>query len=170
MQESILRTQEEVNQTQQAIQALIDSTKSAGSSSVLRLSSGQERDRQVFGPRDDKIDVLPSQLQLGIWKKWRHEVEIYIDTIGPSWRGVKLLLQQARHSPTPLDPSRIAMSGVGERARKANAGVDPIDEMWLDYPGNTSTSTGCSCPSSTLTRPLSSGTRLRTMALSFGCA
>ena len=72
-----------MNRTQQAIQALIDSTKHDGSSSVLRPGSGQERDRPVFDPRDYKIDVLPSQFQLGIWKKWTHEVGIYI---GPTWR------------------------------------------------------------------------------------
>ena len=105
-QASILKTQEEVNRTQQAIQTLIDSTKADGTSSVLRSGSGHERDRQVFDPRDYKINELPSQFALGVWKKWRHEVEIYIDTIGPGWRGVKLLLQQARRSPTPLDPDR----------------------------------------------------------------
>ena len=69
-QASILKTQEEVNRTQQAIQSLIDSTKADGSSSVSRSGSGDERDRQVFDPRDYKIDVLPSQFALGVWKKW----------------------------------------------------------------------------------------------------
>ena len=52
VQASILQTQEEVNRTQRAIQALIDSTKHDGSSAVLRSGSGQERDRPVFDPRD----------------------------------------------------------------------------------------------------------------------
>ena len=68
VQESIQRSQQEVNRTQQAIQALIDSTTSDDSSSVLHPGSGQERDRQVFDPRDYTIDVLFSQLQFGIWK------------------------------------------------------------------------------------------------------
>ena len=66
-------------------------------------------------------------------------MEIYIDTIGPGWRGVKLLLQQARHSPTPLDPDRESMNGVIERAAKANKGVSPISEMMFDFPGKAAT-------------------------------
>ena len=117
VQSTIKRTQTEVLQTQRAIQALIDSTQHDNSSTILRSGAGHERDRAVFDPRDYKIDVLLSQFALGVWKKWRHEVEIYIDTIGPGWRGVKLLLQQARRSPTPLDPDRESMSGVIERAK-----------------------------------------------------
>ena len=92
----ILLTQEEVTHTPQAIQTLIDSTRADNTSSVLRSGSGNERDRPVFDQIDYKIDVLPSQLALGVWKKWKHEVEIHIDTIGPTWRGVKLLMQPAR--------------------------------------------------------------------------
>ena len=115
VQSTIKQTQTEVLGTQQAIQALIDSTTQDGSSTVLRSGAGQERDRAVFDPRDYNIDVLPRQFALGVWKKWRHEAEIYIDTISPGWRGAKLFLQQARHSPTPLDPDRESRSGVIER-------------------------------------------------------
>ena len=59
-------------------------------------------------------------------------MEIYIDTIGPGWRGVTLILQQGRHSPTPLDPDRTSMSGIVERAVKANKGQPPIDVL-LDF-------------------------------------
>ena len=55
---------------------------------------------------------------------------MYIDTIGPSWRGVKLLLQQARHSTTPLEPDRESMSGIIERAAKANKGQPPVDPLF----------------------------------------
>ena len=89
VQSTIKRTQTEVLQTQHAIQALIDSTKHDGSSTVLRSGASHERDRAVFDPRDSNIDILPSQFALGVWKKCRHEAEIYIATIGPSWRGVK---------------------------------------------------------------------------------
>ena len=84
--DSIQKTQTEVNHTQREIIQLIETTRADGTSSVLRSGSGGERDRSVFDPRDYKIDVLPNQFALGVWKKWRHEVEIYIDTIGPSWR------------------------------------------------------------------------------------
>ena len=122
VQESIQKTQAEVNHTQHAITQLIDSTRADGTSTVLRSGSGGERDRSVFDPRDYNIDFLPSLFALGVWKKWRHEVEIYIETIGPSLRGVKLLLQQARHSTTPLERDRESMSGIIERAAKANNG------------------------------------------------
>ena len=96
-----------MNRTQQAITALIDSTKADGSSSVLLSGPGGERDRPVFDPRDYKIEALPTQFALGAWKKWRHEVGMYIDTIGPSWRGIKLLLQQAHHYSTPRARSHV---------------------------------------------------------------
>ena len=64
----ILHTQEEVNRTQKAIQALIDSTKHDGSSSALRPGAVQERDRPVFDPCDYKIEVLRSRFALGVWK------------------------------------------------------------------------------------------------------
>ena len=87
--EEVGRTQAEVVRTQTGIRQLIESARSEGGS-VLRPS--QERDRQVFDPRDYKIESLPSSISLGAWKKWRHEVAIYVDTIGPTWKGVKLLL------------------------------------------------------------------------------
>ena len=91
----------------------------------------------MFDPRDYKIEALPSSITLGVWKKWRHEVEIYIDTIGPTWKGVKLLLQQARHSLTALQPTQElsfeqAFRATVDRARTANSGTDPVEEFF-DY-------------------------------------
>ena len=67
--DSIQKTQTEVNHTQRAITQLIETTRADGTSSVLRSGSGGERDRSVFDPRDYKIDVLPNQFALGVWKK-----------------------------------------------------------------------------------------------------
>ena len=92
----------------------------------------------------------------------------YIDSIEPSWRGGKLLLRQAQHSPTPRDPSRVTMSGVVERAHKANAGVDSIDEMLFDFLGKASTLYRMLVPKSNFDFRPSSGTQLPTMVLSFG--
>ena len=128
--DSIQKTQTEVNHTQRAITQLIETTRVDGTSSVLRSGFGGERDRAVFDPRDYKIDFLPASFALGVWKKWRHEVEIYIDTIGPSWRGVKLLLQQARHSGVPLEPNRESMTMIIDRATKANKGQAPVDYLF----------------------------------------
>ena len=74
---------------------------------------------------------------LGVWKKWRHEVEIYVDTIGQTWKGVKLILQQARRSPSALQSTdsqtfKEAFRLTVGRARAANNGVDPIDAGLFD--------------------------------------
>ena len=96
----------------------------------------------MFDPRDYKIEALPNSISLGVWKKWRHEVEIYIDTIRPTWNGVKLILQQARHSPTALQSTdsltfEEAFRLTVGRARAANNGVGPIDALF-DYPAKAS--------------------------------
>ena len=72
-------------------------------------------------------------MSLGVWKKWRHEVEIYVDTIGPSWRGVKLVLQQARHSAVPLEPAVPGMDNMWQNAKKANNHVEPFDLATVAY-------------------------------------
>ena len=148
---TLARTQAEVLGTQAAITALIDSTRADGSSNVIRSGNGGERDRQVFDVRDYKIEPLPTQFALGAWKKWRHEVEIYIDTIGPSWRGVKLLLQQARHSPTPLEPDRESMGGRSREQPKPTGTSRRSRWTCSTSQARLQPCTGCSCPSSTST-------------------
>ena len=93
----------------------------------------QERDRAVFDPRDDKIETIHTQMSLGVWKKWRHEVEIYVDAIGPSWRGIKLVMQQARHSAVPIAPTVPGIDPLWQDAKKANGNVDPFDPSAVDY-------------------------------------
>ena len=87
----VTRTQTDVVRTQSGIQRLIDGSRADGGSTLFR-SGALERDRPVFDPRDYKLEVLPATLSLGAWKKWKHELETYLDTIGPSWRGVRLVL------------------------------------------------------------------------------
>ena len=89
-------------ETRLNIQQMIAESRSAEGSPMKPF---QERDQAVFDPRDYKIEVIPTQKSLGIWKRWRHEVEIFVDTIGPSWRGVTFVLQQDRHSAVPLEPT-----------------------------------------------------------------
>ena len=91
------------DRTALGIQTLISDARSPDGSSLLRPN--QKRDRPVLDPRDYRFDAIPSQMSLGVWKNWRHEVEMYVNTIGPSWRGVKLVLQQARPSAIPLLPT-----------------------------------------------------------------
>ena len=78
------------DETRKNIQQMIADGRSAEGGPMKPF---QERDRSVFDPRDYNIGTIPTQMSLGVWKKWRHEVEIYVDTIGPSWRGVKLVMQ-----------------------------------------------------------------------------
>jgi hypothetical protein len=94
-----------------------------------------DRDRPIFDPRDYKVEPLPSQMTLASWKKWRHDTEIYLDTIGPSWRGVKLLLQQTRHSPDPLLPTRASLRETIRRAVEANKDQPIFDVGTFDFPG-----------------------------------
>ena len=68
-------------------------------------------------------------------EKWRHDTEIYLDTIGPSWRGVKLLLQQTRHSPNPLLPTRLSLRETIRRAVDANNDQLIFDVDTFDFPG-----------------------------------
>ena len=130
-------TQGEVVRTQSGIQALIEGARSEGSGPFR--PSAQERDRLVFDPSDYKLEALRATLSFGAWKKWKNEHEIYLDTIGPSWRGVELVLQQARHSGFPLVPSRAGMKEVFIKARDANGGEDPYEPALFEYPAKAST-------------------------------
>ena len=116
--------------TRLSIQQMIAEGRSADGTPMKPF---QERDRPVFDPRDYKLEVIPTQMSLGVWKKWRHEVEIFVDTIGPSWRGVKLVLQQARHSAVPLEPTVPGMDSLWQNAKKANNHVEPFDPATVDY-------------------------------------
>ena len=65
--------------------------------------------------------------------RWR----FFVDTIGPTWKGVRLLVQQARHSPTALQPTEHltfedALRPTVDRARAAHNGTDPVDDLF-DY-------------------------------------
>ena len=80
--DDVTRTQGEVVRTQSGIQALIEGACSEGVGSFR--PAAHERDRAVFDPRDYKLETLPATLSFGAWKKWKHEFEIYLDTIGPS--------------------------------------------------------------------------------------
>jgi hypothetical protein len=106
---------------------MIAESRSSDGNSMSRPT--QERDRAVFNPSDYKLDVIPTQMWLGVRKKWRHEVEIYVGTIGPSWRGAKLILQQARHSAIPLMPT-VPMC---DKAKKANHNTELFDPATVDY-------------------------------------
>ena len=64
---------------------------------------------------------------------------MFIDTIGLSWRGFELVLQQSRHSTMPLVPTLSSMSEMFVKAKDANAGVEPFHPFLFDYPAKSST-------------------------------
>ena len=119
------------DRTQLSIQTLISEARASEGSSLSR--STQERDRPVFGPRDYKIDVIPSQMSLGVWKKWKDEIEIYVDTMGPSWRGVKFVLQQVRRLAFSLLLTIASMNDSFQKAKRANTDMDAFGPALVDY-------------------------------------
>ena len=60
-------------------------------------STWVEKDRNVFDVRDYKLSDLGLKPTTARWKKWRRDLEGFIDTIGPSWKGTSGLLRQLRH-------------------------------------------------------------------------
>ena len=49
-------------------------------------TGGTTRERNVFDPRDYKLPELAEKASVAALRKWRHEVEVFTETIGPSWR------------------------------------------------------------------------------------
>ena len=131
--------QERITATQKSIRDMIDSAKSAdeqggGGKGVFQARA--ERDRNIYDPRDYKIESIPDSksLTLALFKKWRHDVELYIDTIGPSWTGVKAVLKQCRHSELTLLPNELSMEPTLKRAAEAAGGVPPFEAAFFDFP------------------------------------
>ena len=80
-------------------QAVADARSHLGSSSQDRgkeTGKGGARERQVFDPRDYKLPDLTSEPSMAVFKKWRHDFELFFETIGSSWKGVIALLWSSR--------------------------------------------------------------------------
>ena len=56
---------------------------------------GGSLERSVYDPRDYKIADLHAELSLATFKKWRHDLDLLLETIGTSWKGVTALLRTA---------------------------------------------------------------------------
>jgi len=54
------------------------------------------RERQLFDARDYKIPDLPAAPSMAVFKKWRHDFELFLETIGSSWKGVTAVLRASR--------------------------------------------------------------------------
>ena len=91
---------------------------------------GAPRDRNVFDPLDFKIAGLHDEPSLGVFKKWRHDVELYFETIGPSWRGGSGILQLAKRLETEFVASELP-----EVANKVAARLktEPINTYLFEF-------------------------------------
>ena len=88
------------------------------------------RDRNVFDPRDFKLHDLGEKPQLGPFKKWRHELELFVETIGPTWKGVSALLTQSRNLEVEFDKG--ALTKVCELVT-SHLGSTPINPNFFDF-------------------------------------
>ena len=76
---------------QQALQA--GSETGGGKRSAV---SARSRKRNIYDVRDYIIADLEKGASTACFKKWKHDLELYIETIGASWSGVTSLLRHCR--------------------------------------------------------------------------
>ena len=90
---------------------------SHGGFSDFQDSALQTPDRNVFDPRDYKLAPLDAKPSLAKWKKWRRDLEAFIDTIGVSWKGTSGLLRELRHREGLFDSSQLQEAVTAAEAR-----------------------------------------------------
>ena len=61
----------------------------------------------LFETRDYKIPELVSDPSSAVFKKWKHDLELFIETIGPSWKGVPSILRTSRFLNTEFTESAV---------------------------------------------------------------
>ena len=59
-------------------------------------SASGPRERNIYDVRDYKIADLEKGASTAAFKKWKHDLELFVDTIGPIWSGVTSLLRHCR--------------------------------------------------------------------------
>ena len=67
-----------------------------GSTGDHGKGGGDPRERSLYDPRDCKLADLPNEPSLAAFKKWRHDLELFLETIGTSWKGVTALMRTSR--------------------------------------------------------------------------
>ena len=74
---------------------------------------------------------------MGEWKKWRRDLEGFIDTIGLSWKGTSGLLRELRHREGPFNGTQVreAITAAEARGDKATKlfGFDYEDKKDMFY-------------------------------------
>ena len=49
-------------------------------------ASGGTRERPLYDPRNYKIADLQAESSLAAFEKWRHDLDLFLVTIGTSWK------------------------------------------------------------------------------------
>ena len=98
--------QQTIDEAKQHIQELAgrhrDGGEGAGEGGQRGGSGGRER--RIFDDREYKIKDLPDKVAPAQFKKWVHEVELFLETAGESWKGIKALLSQCRRQNREIVP------------------------------------------------------------------
>ena len=64
----------------------------------------------MFDPRDLKIAGFPDKASVGVFRKWRHNVEFFLDMTGPLWSGVGVVLPSLRKLETAFTKEQLRSS------------------------------------------------------------
>ena len=102
----------------------------AGSSQGGKGDGGpvHSRERNIYDVRDYKIADLEKGASMASFKKWKHDLELYIETIGASWSGVTSLLRHCRlHEDGTFDETAIpAVIKIATDIEKRAPLLDPF--------------------------------------------
>ena len=94
-------------------------------------TGGGPRDRSAFDARDYKVHDLEASPSLAAVRKWRHDVELFTDTLGPSWTGVANMLRNCRLLDQEFDGGSGLME-LMEICRKVD-GQAPVDPHQFEF-------------------------------------
>ena len=101
-------------------------SRSSADGGEASFGKGSPRERVLFDARDYKIPELVSDPSLAVFKKWKHDVELFIETIGLSWNGVPRILRTSRFLNTEF------LEGTVPEMRTLNTKHEP-ESPDLDY-------------------------------------
>ena len=105
----------QLNQSLESKLGALNATVSGLQAGVGNFGGGQgagagpaaTRDRNVFDPRDYKLADFGPKPTVVRWKKWRRDLEGFVDTIGMSWKGASGLLRQLRYREEPFEKGQL---------------------------------------------------------------
>ena len=94
-------------------------------------TGGTARERNVFDPRDYKLPELSEKASVAALRKWRHEVDVFTETIGPSWAGVGSLLASSRMLALEFTSSQL--TEVIRLVKQVNHGQSQVKDWEFDF-------------------------------------